>query len=346
MEIDLTKTKCSNPDCKVAETGKCIEGFELGECQHLIKVIDEDDTIQENEDENQLPEEELSRNPIQLNGGSILSLDEATEVLCEGESRVLALLGSVNSGKSTLCLSLYNAFQNGAFEMWNFGGSQTLTAFEERSFLSRAASGRVKSDTPRTSLGEGLGFYHLKLTNNRYCCYNLLISDRSGEYYASVADSFSDCTSLFEIKRADLALFLLDGEKITTDERHSIKTDMLMLIETLIESGIIGHKHNIGIALSKYDLVLKSEYSERAICDFDNLFDTTCKRFADKVLSIEKFEVAARSQHSNIKSLYGIDNILKKMLCEKPKTYQPNALTFKSNRSYSNYTLHKGNTNE
>ncbi len=41
--------KCSNPDCRVSETGKCVEGFSLGECPHQKKTITNDTPLDGNE---------------------------------------------------------------------------------------------------------------------------------------------------------------------------------------------------------------------------------------------------------------------------------------------------------
>lgn len=80
---------------------------------------------------------EKSRNDVSIFSGNILTIDQATDVLRGGETHVLAIIGPNDSGKTTFSLSLYGAFQIGPFDRWNFAGSLTIRAFEERSHLAR-----------------------------------------------------------------------------------------------------------------------------------------------------------------------------------------------------------------
>ena len=186
--------------------------------------------------------EEKTEAEIQLlsvPNGDILNIDNAVNVLISRPTCVLNIIGPTNSGKTTLGVSLYEAFLSGPFGKWNFGGSKTLIAFEKRDQLSRAKSGRSMPDTAHTPFGEGLGFLHLVVQNDDRGLFNLLISDRSGEFYTRISDNLEQCEELYEVKRADYVLFLIDGDKLASDERHGVRSDFLMLLETLIENEII-----------------------------------------------------------------------------------------------------------
>ena len=143
--------KCKTPGCKVSETGKCLEGFPVAECPHVTSV-------EEVEIGTEPPLESAEPEEVSLPLGRVLTLEEATDVLVSGPSRVLTVIGPSRSGKTTFSISIYDAFQHGPFGPWNFAGSLTLPGFELRCHLSRAQSGGAIADTPRSLLTEGLGF--------------------------------------------------------------------------------------------------------------------------------------------------------------------------------------------
>ena len=42
--VDAESVVCRNSDCRVAENGGCVEGFELGDCPHYVgDALDESD---------------------------------------------------------------------------------------------------------------------------------------------------------------------------------------------------------------------------------------------------------------------------------------------------------------
>jgi hypothetical protein len=309
---------CSNPDCRVSETGKCVEGFSLGECPHQTNtainasplVIDDTDTHQHQPSERIVPERSIAR-------GEILNIDEATDILRSGPTRVMALIGPMKSGKTTFGISLYDAFQNSTFDRWSFSGSMTLPAFEKRCHLSRFECGRSTPDTVRTSLSDGLGFLHIAVHCNESGRINLLISDRSGEFYTDIADNRERCDDLHEVLRADLVLFLIDGEKLASDERHGVINDVRMLITTLMEGNILTITHRVGIVLTKYDLVLASIFKERVEKDFAGFVTKIVETYGADLEEIKPFKISARSENEDIASCYGILDILEETLRDK-----------------------------
>jgi hypothetical protein len=304
---------CPNPDCRIAETGKCVEGFTVGECPHqkAATTPPEKPDLEANSIE---PVIEMGASDVLVASGDILTIDEATDVLCSGPTRVLAVIGPLDAGKTTFGVELYAAFQDGPFDRWSFGGSLTLTAFEKRGHLARAACGKTSPDTPRTSMKDGLGFLHLAVHSDETGRVNLLISDRSGEYYTAVADNQEDCENLHEIPRADLVLFLVDGEKLASDERHGVKSDIAMMVETLVEGGLLGGAHRVGIVLTKYDLVLSSGVTGQAEMDFDTLVANLQTRFGSTLAEINAFRIAARPKNDTVEPRFGVLTILEECM--------------------------------
>ena len=321
---------CPNTECKLAENGKCVEGFEdISECPHQKRIeFPEEGVLQTPDSEKQVarkPQTELESKDIAVASGEILSIDAAADVLRVGPTRVMTVVGPLDSGKTTFGLSLYSAFHDGPFGRWSFSGSLTLPAFEQRCHDSRAVSRRIIADTRRTSLPEGLGFLHLAVHSNETGRIDLLISDRAGEYYTAVANSEESCKSLHELSRADYVLFMLDGEKLTSDERHGVKHDLSMMIESLLRGGVLGPNHKVAIVLTKYDYVASLDHCERIESEFNGFVDKIRTRFDGQLGEVNRFKIAARRENDCVDDRYGILELLDE--CMRPQVSAPHKST-------------------
>lgn len=306
---------CPNPDCRVSETGKCVEGFSVGECPHQKKAVTNDSPLDDgNIDTQQKQPAEIIIPERSVASGEILNIDEATDILRSGPTRVMAVIGPYKSGKTTLGISLYDAFQHSPFGRWSFSGSMTLPAFEKRCHLARCECGNSTPDTSRTSLSDGLGFLHLAVHCSDSGRTDLLISDRSGEFYTAIADNEENCNSLCEVSRADHVLFLVDGEKLASDERHGVISDVRMMIATLMQEKVLGENHRVGIVLTKYDIVLSSQFKERVEKDFEDFVKKLEKTYGTSLAGIKPFKIAARSESDVVESYHGVLEILEETL--------------------------------
>jgi len=334
---------CPNPDCRVAETGKCVEGFSVGECPHQQKVIPSEEPSDAANDvaQHSSPPKKDTKEEF-VASGEILNIDDATDILCRGTTRVMTVIGPNKSGKTTLGISLYDVFQHGPFDRWSFSGSMTLVAFEKRCHLARSISGKSKPDTQRTSLSDGLGLLHLGLYCDEYGRIDLLISDRSGEFYTAVADNLEDCNKLHEVSRADNVLFLIDGEKLVSDERHGALNDARMMIKTLIEGEKIGKNHQISIVLTKYDIVSSSKSKDRAEKDFENFVNKLEDTYSKYLAKITPYKIAARSETDDIESCYGVLDILEETLRQKEIIKHISTSTSRLDRCFLNLQEIKG----
>lgn len=311
----MSELTCRNPDCRISETGKCVEGLDISECPHQqIEVLATE--VLAPEVITNIPETkpEPEQVDVIIASGDILSINDATDVLRAGSSRVITVIGPQDAGKTTFGLSLYDAFQNGPFNDYNFAGSLTLPAFEQRCHNARAESRRARPETPRTSLSDGLGFLHLAVNSSKTGRVDLLISDRAGEYYASVANSEENCDSLHEVSRADYVLFMLDGKKLISDERHGIKHDLSMTIATLVENSVLSTTQQVGIVLTKYDYIVTSDKVDQAVKEFDELINTIKGKFCSKLGEIKSFKIAARSENEKVEMRFGVFDVLEECL--------------------------------
>src|SRR5438094_3901098 len=90
------------------------------------------------------------RDLIDLPTGKELDESGALKLEVARPVRLVVVAGPVGCGKTTLLTSLYELFQWGPVAEFEFAGSKTLPAFEQRCHLSRSASGASEPKTQRT----------------------------------------------------------------------------------------------------------------------------------------------------------------------------------------------------
>ena len=171
--------QCSNRDCRVSETGKCVEGLPIESCPNYGRV-------QTAEIEQQAGA--ASQLAVVLRSAQKLSLIDAEAILRQYSARVIAIVGPYDAGKTSLVAGLYDLFQSGPIQSIKFSGSVTLHALERACHDARAASERTVPDSERTPLGD-VQFYHLGMVDGADGTRSaLLLGDRAGEEYRSAAN--------------------------------------------------------------------------------------------------------------------------------------------------------------
>src|SRR5450830_138169 len=95
---------CANPACRIAETGKCAEGLSLEECSHYGKIAEAITDATESI-------VDLGPTALSLSNGTALSVPNATVLLKKRESRVIAVIGPRETGKTSLVAGIYDLFQ-------------------------------------------------------------------------------------------------------------------------------------------------------------------------------------------------------------------------------------------
>jgi double-GTPase-like protein len=119
---------------------------------------------------------------IRLPTADLLSVEDADELLRRRAANIVAVIGERKGGKTTLIAEIYERFLRGPFAGQLFADSQTLLGFEKKSYPSRAETGAEKPDTVRTSLRDGLTFFHLGLVSETdNLRRDLLLSERAGD---------------------------------------------------------------------------------------------------------------------------------------------------------------------
>lgn len=299
---------CSNPECKIEETGRCVEGVNPEDCSYYSSEA----SYEASESQEESRENTSAFDRTELSLSEALSLSAASNVLQNDNSRVICILGPSDSGKTCLIASVYDMFQTGAESGIEFRNSRSLLAFEKICHDSRAESKRSTSHSQRTPHGE-VQLYHLNLcTLDSHANKSLLIADRAGEEYKSASDDISIVDEFLEVHRADTINVLVDGERLIDNiTRHNLKNDIAMMLQALKDHAGIKSKPQLAIVLTKFDAVKESANQSRALSDFDKIRVDLTGRLKDYVSSIEVFKVAASPKSSNLSRGEGVSTLLK-----------------------------------
>ncbi|MGB8266896.1 MAG: hypothetical protein WCE44_11265 [Candidatus Velthaea sp.] len=296
---------CSNSDCRVAETGKCIEGLDLTACSHYGHAPEEqpqvDATVRA------LP---ASRSTV-LPGADTLTTVEVSQLLRAGKGSVIAIIGPTDAGKTSLIASLYDLFQKGPVSGINFGRSLTLHAFEQTCHDARAASRRHAPHINRTPRGD-VRFYHIDLGGGPAGDgLTLVLGDRAGEEYRSAADDVAIVESFEEIRRADSLTVLVDGERfLNSGDRHNVRSEITMMLQALVDGGAVQTGQRLALVLTKVDVVQVSPNQVRAESDFCALLASLRKLFGHVFSAIEPFRIAASPKTEAVPRGTGVPELL------------------------------------
>lgn len=322
-EEELTYNNCTNPDCRVAETGRCVEGLDLNSCTNYGQGIS-DDVTEDDSEGNEDAQEEAYKNVL-LPSAATLSRSEASSVLRQGNSRVIAVLGPSDSGKTSLIASLYDLFQQGPVEGIEFVRSRTLHAFEESCHNARAASRRTEPEMDRTPHGE-VQFYHLEIGGfpDEKHSTSLLLGDRAGEEYLAARNYLDIVADFAEVIRADTLTVLVDGERLLdTKRRHNLLIDIKMVLQALHDGEALRTGARLALVLTKLDVVSSSEHKEQALKDFITLARDIERLFGEALTEVMSFKVAASPKTSALKRGTGVCELLKFWLSATDAAHTP-----------------------
>jgi hypothetical protein len=305
---DAIEILCGNAECRVAETGKCVEGLAIDKCPHIVRTSSTPEIPISD-----VSEPEIMTEPdLQLPKAERLTVIEASAILRAAPAKLVAIVGPTSCGKTSLIASICNLFQKGKVGDTLFARSHSLFAFEQACHHARAASRRNTPQTEHTHRGSGLAFYHLGV---RLPAGNiqLLLADRPGEDYREVADDPSSAASFVEIRRADSILIMVNGEKmVDMTARHNARQDVLMILQGLKDGDALPGTQRLAVVLTKLDIVQSASSSDhdRAQRDFDGLVNLIKARFGAMFREILPFKIAASPATEILPYAFGSDELL------------------------------------
>lgn len=213
---------CSQPQCRVATTGVCLEGHAQG-CPHLIAgtatpLESSEKTLSE------AVRQPLLQEPFRFHSGEKLTAAEASLIMTGRPVKMVLCAGAQQAGKTTFLARIGEMFRNGSFSSFRFAGSKTLCAFERVTWLATIASGAGQPDTKRTHRAEKDTFFHLRVQRVGHSenQIDLLVSDLPGELFPTVLSTKEVCDEQLALARADhLVLFVDCGSVVDNAKRHS-----------------------------------------------------------------------------------------------------------------------------
>lgn len=253
----------------------------------------------------------------QINSGEALSRDKFYTIAAKESTKMLLLLGPVASGKTTIETSLYQLFQEKPVENYYFAGSRSLQGFEQRAYYTRIKSKGSLPDTPRTKVDEEPTFLHLRLWNrDNDATTNLIFWDISGEAFSENIGKVDSVKKEFSFaERADFVIGIIDGEKLCNKKtKNSVVSEIIQLLRTFLDSGVLGEGCVLQIVFSKYDLLIKEENYAEIIERAKNQINGYLEELS---ANIEYYCVAAMpSSAKDIQVGYGLSELLQRW-CKK-----------------------------
>ncbi|PZX01986.1 hypothetical protein DFS28_101336 [Pseudomonas sp. 478] len=322
--------KCGNPECRVSETGRCVEGFELDKC---LQYGREPEEISEEEE---IEDADVSTPFVQLRGAETLSLEDASKLLRAAPTRVIAIVGPSDSGKTSLIAGLYELFQEGPIGDISFSRSTTLHAFEQTCHDARSASRRTTPHIHRTRRGE-VRFYHLDISGAGTPKFlTLALADRAGEEYKGAADDASAGIVFPEIQRADTLTLLVDGHRhLDSGARHNLRSEIIMIIQALVDGGALQNGQRLAVVLTKIDQIVGNPNEERALTEFSKLVTKIGELFPDTFTKIVSFKIAASPKSGGMRRGTGVAELLDFWKDPAPPLAEPAILTTTPKRAFA-----------
>lgn len=336
-----SEINCSNRECRVAETGRCVEGLDLSNCPHYGRSANFTEAAVEVETP---ADHDVG---LRLPGADTLTPEGASGVLRRNDARVIAVVGPKGAGKTSLVASLYDLFQEGEVGGAKYARSDTLHAFELACHDARMASRRSEPDMERTPHGE-VRFYHLHLTGGPAGRgLSFLLGDRAGEEYRAVADDADELDPFPEIVRADTVTVLVDGQRLQDNgARHNLQSEVMMILQGLKDGGVLGMGQQLLLVLTKLDAVQASPHQDRAKADFKALGAKIGRFFGESFNRIATCQVAASPKTTDVKRGLGVAEVLASWAVPSGRLASPPTAAPHSARAFGRLTLDEGEHDE
>ena len=315
---------CSNPDCTFNDGGACVDGFPDVEIAEKCSNFSEGESEQKLDDIVQEPEDSSSqKKPDQsttLPSGDALQPMDLYNITRGRDAKVILLGGPIESGKTTLIVSIYEKFRQGRFAEHFFSGSETLIGFEKRCHASRAASGRTEAHTERTLTGSK-DILHLQLASETDLTkkIDLLLVDVSGEIYEAALNFDEEVNNIPLLRQADYFTYVFDGNKLAHKrQRQAIKNKGLGIIRTLTDNGALNEHSNVQVVFSKQDVwEQEAQETEQFI---QEIISAINKSYNGKYNSLTYSKVAARPQENTTEAAHGVDGLIKEWVALREQT--------------------------
>ncbi|OSP53503.1 hypothetical protein BV911_17620 [Pseudoruegeria sp. SK021] len=177
-----------------------------------------------------------------------------------------------------------------------------------------------RPDTPRTSLSQGLQFFHLATSpaNEPTQTADLFLSDRAGESYREGLDTPAHLYDLQELRLARTVAVLIDGARlIRPEEQHEVLDTARQLVRAMVDSGTLSTAQHLQFILTKRDDIERAGDVEQTVARVQATVERIAQDFGNRLASVTLFEIAARDPQSQFEQAHGCDVLLQSWLSAK-----------------------------
>jgi len=280
---------CSQPNCRIAQTGVCLNGHKQG-CPYKIGDLPDSKPLPAT-DETPAPKSQ------HFHTGEKLTLSEASRLLNDRPARLVLCAGAKDSGKTTFFARLGEMFCDGSFARYGFAASLTLCAFARASWLATINSGVARPMTKRTLRSENDTFLHLCIhaADDPKCKFELLLSDLAGETFPTAVASREFCAGLHALARADhLVVFLDCAQLADSAKRHSECDNVRAFLQRVIAVKHQPRDLRVQVVFSRWDYITRQP--ERAVHEkfCETIRSDFAKRFDASFGEVGFWNIAAR----------------------------------------------------
>lgn len=280
--------ECSQPGCRFAETGVCLEGHATG-CPHLRSEATGGTA-------GTTTTEGGNAALRQFHSGEKLSIEEASAILHDRSAHVVCCAGAQASGKTTFLARIGEQFRLGPVGQLLFAGSLTLCGFERVSWLATVAGAVGRPDTPRTRRAENDRFLHLAVREgDSPICRDLLITDLAGETFPVAVGSEEFCGSLRGLLRSDVIVLFLDCERlVNANARHAEQDNALGFLRRVLQVKRQPQETRVQVVFSRWDYVTSSEDSAKHTGYCESLEARFRELYKESFAELTFWRIAAR----------------------------------------------------
>lgn len=307
---------CRNASCDVGTSGVCaLHNDPIESCPEYGA---DEAALDEDTDSEDAPASEQKKF-VDIRPSEALDQQALWELRQRRRTTTVGLIGDVRAGKTTLIATLYAQFCKGPYAGYKFKASRTLTGFARRHYLALMKSGRQVPATPRTSMGDGVGFFHLSVVNEQDATADLIISDRSGEAFRAARTNTDLLENLTELKLCDRICFLLDADKVTTPEtRAGYRREFKQLIWALLQNNSFAPGAILEVLTTKIDKMAKREDKAALLQELQTFETSLIEELKREGFDISVHRICALPRANYETGFVGIEDLLRRWLNVEP----------------------------
>jgi hypothetical protein len=302
--VELRIFTCRVDGCNGPPSGVCINDLPFDECPDVIPFL--------GDEEEEGADAAGGRSPLEMvptPGGQSLDAAACDALLRERGGTIVGIVAGPDVGKTTLIGTMYELIHRGRMPDFGFAGSETLRGYEERTFLARMASNRVKPDTPRTKVKE-LNFTHLRLAT-KDGIRDVYFSDRSGEHFDIALGKPTEFATFVELERAETILLMVDLEQLMLSPQTVMSSIRRLFMAMEQNSLLIGKP--LTLVGTKADLLASTKDRDEAVGRLEVLKEDLRKRSTGGA-NLRVSIVASRAPKGTSKVGEGFDKLLANIL--------------------------------